>query len=191
MAQFRQSNGSIPYLRWYNEFIHTLISHGIIVRNWDQSHGDFYKISERGEELLADVSKLGDETTRLFVESLRDEELRSRCQDNFLRSKHMDTLVRDACVILEDRIRNKIGADASSIGVDLVNRALRPNGGDLVVSAIKGEQEGLHRLFLGAVQFFGNPTHHRLLADLPAVRARETIGFIDILLQILSEATPR
>lgn len=191
LSQFNQANKSIPYLRCYNEFIHSLMSLGALIRNWNQPQGNFYKLSERGEELLADVSKLGDETMRIFLETLRDEELRSRCQDNFFRTKAMDTLIRDACVVLEDRLRKKIGAKVDVYGMALVNQSLRPNEGTLIVSEINAEQEGAHRLFLGAVQFFGNPTHHRLLTDLPAVRARETIGFIDLLLQILAESKLR
>ena len=52
-----------------------------------------------------------------------DQELRQRCEDLLVADAHYDRVIREACVILEDRVRKAIGVGESSYGVSLMEKA--------------------------------------------------------------------
>ncbi len=68
--------------------------------------------------------------------------------------------------------------------------ALRKDTGQLVISEHSAEQEGVHMLFRGAVQFVRNPPMHKKLRY-TEVEARGAVGLIDYLLLLLQRARPR
>ena len=191
VQEFKKFNATPEYLKWYNEFVHKLITLGILVQTWDQGHAHIFTTYERGRSILTDITELPYAEAVQFVEALVDDELRARCSDVLLRTRHTDSMVRDATVVLEDRLKERISADPTTYGQELVNQALRPNDGKLVLGDTPSEQASIHRLFQGVLGFFGNPTHHRLIRDLPAIRARQVIGMIDTLLVLLTEAKDR
>ena len=123
-----------------------------------------------------------------WVNDVVDQALRERLIS--LGSPPLDTLVREAGVVLEDRLR-KMGGEASTAlhGADLVRAVLSPERGILVFSPHPGEQEGMRMLYQGVVQFVRNPTMHKLI-DYPENVARLFIQLIDCLLQLLTELEP-
>jgi hypothetical protein len=103
-----------------------------------------------------------------------------------LGSAPLDTLIREAGVVLEHRLRAVSGVDSSAHGVALVDAALSPTDGALVFSSHPGEQEGVRMLYRGAMQFIRNPPMHKLI-QYPESTARLLLQMVDALLQLLSE----
>lgn len=127
----------------------------------------------------------------LRAQNIVDDQLRDRCLDLLLRPDKADTAVREACVLLEDRIRDAAGLPAELIGADLVTRALHPENGILMLSEIKAEQEAILLLYRGVIGFFKNPTSHRIIENYDLTRARQVVGLIDLLLNLLRDAKRR
>ena len=142
---------------------------------------------EREKETLQ--AKLGEAETRAVT--ILDDELRDRCVDLLLRPGKADTVVRDACVVLEDRLRKVAGLPKGVLGVDLVDQALGQKTGVLVFSEMPAEQQGVHQLYRGVIGFFKNPPSHRLIEDYNLTRARQIVGLVDLLLSLLREAKKR
>lgn len=113
-----------------------------------------------------------------------DEGLRIRI-DTLLESP-LDTVIREAGVVLEHRLRTAGKAGTDLEGVKLVDALLTP-GRQLVFSAHPGEQDGVRMLYRGAMQFIRNPPMHKL-AEYSEDTARLLIRLVDSLLQLLSEA---
>lgn len=99
----------------------------------------------------------------------------------------LDTMIREAGVVLEDRLREKGGAGSDLAGVKLVDALLAPGTAKLIFSTNSSEQEGVRMLYRGAMQFIRNPPMHKLI-EYPENTARLLIRLIDSLLQLLSEA---
>ena len=125
---------------------------------------------------------------QIVKSEINDLELKKRLSK--LGSPHLDTLIREAGVVLEDRLRamGKAGSDLE--GVKLVDALLSPDKKKLVFSSHSGEQEGVWMLYRGAMQFIRNPPMHKLI-EYRANTARLFIRLVDSLLQLLSEAELR
>jgi hypothetical protein len=117
-----------------------------------------------------------------------DAMLRSRLLP--LGSSPLDTLIREAGVVLEDRLRSLAPAGSTSYGIRLVEDVLSPQNGTLVFSSHAGEQEGVYMLFRGAMQFIRNPPMHRLI-EYHEDTAHLFISLIDSLLSLLAEGEKR
>jgi hypothetical protein len=104
-----------------------------------------------------------------------------------LGSAPFDIMIREAGVVLEERLRAASGCSSKLYGVDLVEAALSVDRGVLVFSPHTGEQDGVKNLYKGAYQFIRNPVMHRLI-EYREDTARLFIRLIDSLLQLLSEA---
>ena len=129
-----------------------------------------------------------------FVRASRivDDELNRRCWDLLAEEREgmYDTAAREACVLLEDRLRKIINAPFELYGVRLVDEALHPERGKLVFSEVPAEQESVHLLYRGVMGFFKNPLSHRMISYSPT-RARQVVALVDLLLGLLSEARLR
>jgi uncharacterized protein (TIGR02391 family) len=118
-----------------------------------------------------------------------DEELRNDCAEFLEREDTYVDAIRRAGVVLEERLKKAIGGDGPEKfkqGVDLVDYALRKDSGQLIVSEHPADQEGVHMLFRGAVQFVRNPPSHKKMRY-TEVEAAQAIGLIDYLLLLLRQ----
>jgi uncharacterized protein (TIGR02391 family) len=122
---------------------------------------------------------------------IRDDVLHEQCFDLLLRSGRADAAVARACTVLEDRLRSVAGLGPDAYGVNLVDTALKKQTGKLVLSDVDTEQEGAQHLYRGVIGFFKNPTSHRVIEDYDLTRARQVVGLIDTLLQLLRGAKKR
>ena len=102
----------------------------------------------------------------------------------------LDTMIREAGVVLEDRLREIGEAGYDLEGVRLVDAVLNPKKGTLVFSSHTGEQDGVRMLYRGAMQFIRNPPMHKLI-EYPENTALLLVRLVDSLLQLLSEAELR
>lgn len=123
--------------------------------------------------------------------SIKDEELRSRCGDLLTAHDHFDRVVNQATQILEDRIKIKSGSSKS--GKQLINEAIKSDLGStiLVVSDNANEQEGYSSVFRGIMQTLRNDTHHSLATNYTREDAFAVCGFIDQLLRVIDKARLR
>jgi len=122
---------------------------------------------------------------------IRDEQLRERVLPLIARDKRYDTAVREACVILEDRVRAKAGASAAVIGLDLIKGAFHEDAGVLIVSEVANEQAGAHQLFRGMVAWIRNSFAHRVNDATAHGDALRIVAFIDYLLDEIGRARAR
>jgi hypothetical protein len=137
--------------------------------------------------LQAENSQLRQELERAptLFEEATDEGLQNRLSR--LQNTPLDTLIREAGVVLEDRLRQIAGdAGTGKHGVDLVDAVLAPNRGVLQFSQHPGEQDGIRILYRGAMQFVRNPPMHNLI-DYQASAAQIQLRLIDTLLRLLAE----
>jgi len=142
------------------------------------------RLTEENKELKAELVSL-----RTLRTTIADEELRNDCEDFLKREDTYIDAVRRAGVVLEERLRRSIGGDGPERfkqGVDLVDYALMPNSGKLVVSDHPAEQEGVRMLFRGALQFVRNPPSHKKIRY-TETEAIQAIGLIDYLLLLLQQ----
>jgi hypothetical protein len=122
------------------------------------------------------------------LSEITDEILKKRI--GTLLDSPLDTMIREAGVVLEDRLREVGKAGYDLEGVKLVDALLSPKKGTLVFSSHSGEQDGVRMLYRGAMQFIRNPPMHKLI-EYPENTARLLIRLVDSLLQLLSEAELR
>jgi hypothetical protein len=129
---------------------------------------------------------------------LLDAELRRRCGDLYVQfaadpthQDRFDTVLRDASVVLEERIRRVSGFPDTLIGEELLARALAVESGELILSTEKNEQKAVHLLFLGFFGFVRNSVNHRLVPNYTRERAAQVLGLADYLLFLLSQAKRR
>ncbi len=118
---------------------------------------------------------------------IADKELRRRCGDLLLASDHYDRAIREACVILEDRVRSAVGAEATLVGVPLMEHAFGTTG-RLRLSDIPQEQVGVMQLYRGVMAFFRNSTGHRVIDTYSQADAIRFVVWIDLLLKMVATA---
>jgi hypothetical protein len=104
---------------------------------------------------------------------------------------HFDRVISQAGVVLEDRVRSRIGAAPETLGLNLMTEAFRTQTGRLVVSSVEAEQEGVHQLFRGIIGFLKNPPSHRIITTYTREQAVAVVEFVDFLLGILGTAQDR
>jgi uncharacterized protein (TIGR02391 family) len=119
---------------------------------------------------------------------IADDELRRRCEDLLTASTHYDRVIREACVILENRVRKAIGAGKSLYGVSLMERAFGKSG-LLKLSDEEQEQVGAMQIYRGVMAFFRNAAGHNLIDSYDQEDALRFVVLVDLLLKTLSEAS--
>lgn len=121
---------------------------------------------------------------------IRDEELRRRCEDLLAAGAHYDRVVREACVILENRVRVAIGADKDVVGTTLMERAFSAKSGPLQLSRLDQEQVGAMQLYRGVMAFFRNDAGHHLIDTYSQEDALRLVAWIDLLLAMVERVQP-
>src|SRR5690606_35773409 len=98
-----------------------------------------------------------------------------------------DTVVAEASRILENRLRKVLGADDGKSAKQLVMDAFSAKSPRLVVSKALPEQESAQLLVLGTFEFIRNSVQHKLLANMPAERVLQILGWTDYLLSVIHQ----
>jgi uncharacterized protein (TIGR02391 family) len=139
---------------------------------------------EYGYKLSEEIIEIGS-----IYNSIKDEELKSRCADILTASGNFDRVINQASQVLEDGIRKKSGLDRSFVGLKLVNKALNTDKlkSILIVSENDEEHEGFCHICRGIMLAFRNPTHHYLSNSFEREDALKFTAFIDNLLKILNK----
>lgn len=147
------------------------------------------------QESEDEIKKLKDENEKLRLELKKSLAIGGKIHDDVLRdrvsrlgSPPLDTLIREAGVVLEDRLRS-IAVKKYEYGGNLVDSIFEFGKGSFQISKNIGEQEGVRMLYRGAIQFVRNPPMHKLV-DYEEETVRIMIRLIDSLLNLLSEIKP-
>lgn len=137
----------------------------------------------RGPEMPAPMAQpavgLGD-----FIE---DDELRSRCGDLLLAGGKFDRAIREAAVVLEDRVRAAVGG-SDRVGVPLMQFAFSADSPRVRLSRNRQEQIGAMQLYVGVMAFFRNPTGHNLKDTYAREDAVRFVAMVDLLLSLVARA---
>lgn len=142
------------------------------------------RITSSGHETVAAES-----TEKLVAESRLamqlHPDLESKVRSNFTGGDY-ETATFAAMKAVEVRIRALSGADADTIGVNLMTHAFKPAGGTLVDGSLEGgEQVALMNLFQGAIGLFKNPVSHRSVNYEDPTEAAEVVLLADLLMRLL------
>lgn len=119
---------------------------------------------------------------------IADEELRSRCEDLLAAEGHYDRVVREACIVLEDRVRTTIGAARSVTAIPLMELAFGPKNGPLRVSDLEPEQVGAMQMYRGTMAYFRNSTGHNLVETYTQDDALRLVAWVDLLIEMVNKA---
>lgn len=93
---------------------------------------------------------------------------------------------------VEVEVRRVSKLEDAVIGVDLMHRAFRPEGGPLAdAGAHPSERTAIMALFAGAIGAFKNPSSHRTVLFDDALEAVEVVQLADLLLRLLGRAEQR
>lgn len=130
---------------------------------------------------------LASDGTALWID-IEDDVLRSRCKALLADTDHYDRVVREASVILESRVRAAARLDKTTIGVDLMAQAFRPDGGRLHLSDVRSEQLGAMEMFKGLMGFFRNDAGHHVVESWTLDDAVRFVGCVDLLLKLVARA---
>ncbi|MEK6225589.1 MAG: TIGR02391 family protein [Chloroflexota bacterium] len=118
---------------------------------------------------------------------IADPELRERCGDLLLAGGKFDRAIREAAVVLEDRVRAAVGG-SDKVGVPLMEYAFGAADPRLRLSLNQREQLGAMQLYAGVMAFFRNPTGHSLKDTYTREDAVRFVAMVDLLLQIIARA---
>jgi uncharacterized protein (TIGR02391 family) len=98
-------------------------------------------------------------------------------------------VIREACVILEDRVRKAVGADKSLLGTSLMEQSFGSNKGVLRLSDDDKEQRGAMELYRGVMAFFRNAAGHNVIDSYTQEDALRFVVFVDLLLAMVGRAS--
>ncbi|MFC1893820.1 TIGR02391 family protein [Chloroflexota bacterium] len=136
--------------------------------------------------------------TREPILTINDPELEQRCLDLLQAPGKFDRVVREATLILEDRLRNTISLErltvlipesAKQTGEHLVNILLSPKTPVMSISTNQQERAAFHRIMLGVFSYLRNPFHHQIDDAIDWSWSWSIVGFIDHLLHELQNCT--
>jgi len=117
---------------------------------------------------------------------ISDDELRRRCEDLLAADAHHDRVIREACVILEDRVRKAIGGSKGVVGTSLMEKAFGKNG-PLRLSDEDQEQIGAMQVYRGVMAFFRNDAGHNVVDSYTQEDALRFVVFVDLLLAMVGK----
>jgi len=124
------------------------------------------------------------ESIESFIE---DQELRQRCGDLLVAGSKFDRAIREAAVVLEDRVRSAAGG-SDKVGVPLMEYAFGAANPKLRLSLNQREQVGAMQLYAGAMAFFRNQTGHNLKDTYTREDAVRFVAMVDLLLALIARA---
>lgn len=124
--------------------------------------------------------------TFTFTLKLLHPKIIERCETLFETGKY-ENAIFDAMKVIEEEVRNKIGANPDDVGITLISKAMSPNNPRIILSEVSAEQEASHSLYRGAIGFYKNPSSHRFTDIDDPLRTFEILAFASLLMRMLNE----
>src|SRR5437879_1363976 len=112
------------------------------------------------------------------TQPIRDPILRRRCEKYLRAVGDHDQAVREACVVLEDRVRKVSKLTADDLGVGLMEKAFGGSSPRLRLADHTEEQKGAMHMYRGVAGFYRNGTAHRLRDDFDPNEALRIVSWI-------------
>ncbi|MHB8598778.1 MAG: TIGR02391 family protein [Ktedonobacteraceae bacterium] len=140
------------------------------------------------QEAWIEVAKLRRElqiAKKTLPSLIADDELRQRCENLLVAECHYDRVIREACVILENRVRAAIDASKDVIGTALMENAFGPKNKLLIFSTLDQEQVGVMQVYRGVMAFFRNSVGHHIIDSYSQEDALRFVAWIDLLLAMI------
>lgn len=162
-----------------------LISHGLVVRTFDQSSDQAVSVSRLGEQVLERGLPHLRAVQRLDVDLLPS--LESKARPQFLRGD-FEAAAFMAMKEVEVAVRERGQLGNSLVGTKLIQEAFRQGGPLHQPDVDPGESIALMDLFKGAIGLFKNPSSHRRVDFDDPVEAAEVILLADLLLRLLRKS---
>jgi uncharacterized protein (TIGR02391 family) len=183
-------NSDPQYAQDLGRMWQSLLEAGFIARDERQQSADYIVITPLARQVVADPS---------FADRLRAVELLNRSLHPQLEKARQtfeggdfDTAIHQAFKAVEVAVRAGGGFPNTTIGVDLVTQAFKPDSGPLAdTAAPTAEQEGVMQLFRGGFAAYRNPASHRDLVLDDLEEAAEIVLFADLLIRITERAANR
>lgn len=128
---------------------------------------------------------------------IKDETLKKRCSDILNAPGNFDRVIREATLILEERLRTSVPYEKlceliplakEQVGEPLANKLLSPINPVIVVSDKQQERNAFHKMVVGIVAYLRNPSHHSLSDDTEWSLAWSVVGIIDSILSELDNS---
>jgi hypothetical protein len=128
---------------------------------------------------------------------IKDEILKKRCLDLLQAAGNFDRVINQATQVLEARLRDSmpydklsevIPEDKERVGEPLANKLLSPNKPVVVISDKPTERAAFHKIVVGIIAYFRNPSHHFLDDKTKWSLAWSVVGIIDSLLSQLENS---
>lgn len=157
--------------------------------------GDWSFVTRKGRKVVEAQDFQSYRKAYLLPSEGLDPILIQKTKQSFVRGDY-DTAVFQAFKEVEVRVRKKANLTNSDLGVPLMRKSFKPNGGILTdTSADPGEQTARMDLFAGAIGTYKNPSSHRdvIFSDPKEVAdiihiANQLLRIVDSLPEILANA---
>jgi len=119
--------------------------------------------------------------------SVLDEELAERVLSIYENGQYQD-VVRNAFIVLEERVRDKGGFSEDKCGVNLMTESFNPaDPGPLAMGKTNSEKEGTMLLYRSVFMALRNPVSHRFIEEIDQDYARDIIHTVNLLLRSIDE----
>jgi uncharacterized protein (TIGR02391 family) len=122
---------------------------------------------------------------RTLPSLIQDEELRTRCSDLLAAEGQYDRVIREACVILEDRVRKAAGFGKDRVGTGLMQSAFDAKSGPLQLSDHEQEQVGYMNIYSGVIAAYRNAAGHNVIDTYTQEDALRFVSMVDLLLEMV------
>ncbi|MFC2060743.1 TIGR02391 family protein [Chloroflexota bacterium] len=128
---------------------------------------------------------------------IKNDTLEERCSDLLNAPGNFDRVIREATLILEDKLRTSVPHEKlceliplakEQVGEPLANKLLSPNNPVIVVSDKHQERIAFHKMVVGIISYLRNPSHHSLNDDTEWSLAWSVVGIIDSILSELDDS---
>lgn len=160
--------------------------------NWENVKAHVERVINEAIGCIDDQLFPSEKTTPIL--EIRDQILKSRCLDLLNAPGNFDRVIREATLILEERLRTSIPYEKlcelipqskEQIGEPLANKLLSSNEPIIIVSDKPQERIAFHKMVVGIIAYLRNPSHHSLNDETEWSLAWSVVGLIDNLLSEL------
>ena len=138
-------------------------------QSWDTATQYVIRIINEAIGSIESNTLISDEIEPVIL--IKDEVLRKRCFDLLQAAGNFDRAINQATLVLEARLRDSvpydtlckvIPEDRDRVGESLANKLLSPSKPVVVVSDKPTERAAFHKVVVGIIAYFRNPSHHFL-----------------------------
>jgi len=146
----------------------------------EHSQGTFFMLEEKAPPIIAGIFQ---ESSKFF-----DPNLVAKCKD-----KSYNDVLTNALMVLEDRVRVKLGVDSSYSGLKLIDYAFHPTTGKLLLGETDRERQSLYLVLKGLAAYAGVAAESHLSEeyDEKSIESYEIICMTDLLIRIIAKAQLR